>query len=166
MSLINPKRLTIKETELHEILYFCGLRQGPQIQINRKRICGLNLSLFLNYLNFQRSFRFRDVHFSFSFFNTLFSASRKFAFSLTLFNAFSSNYDQDVSDGKTSNKLDRSLFQALQLFFPKKVRLLIIVPERMFSRNHTSQTSATNRGIIMISSYLKKQFFSLEKLNK
>ena len=66
-------------------------------------------------------------------------------------------------------EIGRSLFQIFRLFLLRKVWWLIIVPERILSQNHkmpTSQTWTTSCDVTMASSYLKKQFFSLEKLNK
>ena len=59
------------------------------------------------------------------------------------------------------------LISNLSSYFPRKVWLLIIVPEGILFQNHeipTSQTWTTSLHVTMTSSYLK--FFGLEKLNK
>ena len=60
-----------------------------------------------------------------------------------------------------SNVIDKSLFHIFRLFFPRKVRLLIIVPEGILFQNReipTSQTWTISHDVTMTSSYLKNSF--------
>ena len=63
----------------------------------------------------------------------------------------------------TLSLFDRSLFQIFRLFFPRKVGLLIVVPEGILFQNHyilTSPTWTTSRDIAMTSSYLKNSLLA------